>query len=59
MKTYYPTLKEILKKSDRVVRDPCISFDGKKVLFAMSDGGKELDIKFTKWKLMTRRRLHS
>ncbi|MBN1602777.1 MAG: hypothetical protein JW915_14300 [Chitinispirillaceae bacterium] len=39
MKTYYPTLKEILKK-DRVVRDPCISFDGKKVLFAMSDGGK-------------------
>lgn len=40
MKTYYPTLKEILKKTDAVVRDPCISFDGKKVLFAMSGPSK-------------------
>jgi hypothetical protein len=39
MKTYYPELKRILTKTN-VVRDPCISFDGKKVLFAMSGGGK-------------------
>jgi hypothetical protein len=40
MKTYYPRFKEILKKTDAVVRDPCISFDGKKVLFAMSGSSK-------------------
>jgi hypothetical protein len=40
MKTYYPTFKELLAKTNAVVRDPCISFDGKKVLFAMSGKSK-------------------
>ena len=37
MTSYYPAFTELISKTDGVVRDPCISFDGKKVLFAMSD----------------------
>jgi hypothetical protein len=37
---YYSQYEEILSKKDKVVRDPCISLDGKKVCFAMSGGGK-------------------
>jgi hypothetical protein len=40
MKNYYSPFTELLTKTDAVVRDPCISFDGKKVLFAMSGNGK-------------------
>ena len=40
MKNYYSTFKEILTRTDAVIRDPCISFDGKKVLFAISGKGK-------------------
>lgn len=40
MKTYYSTFTELLTKTDCVVRDPCVSFDGKKVLFAMSGKSK-------------------
>lgn len=40
MKNYYSTFTELVTKTDAVVRDPCISFDGKKVLFAMSGNGK-------------------
>ncbi len=40
MENYYSEFKEILTRSDAVVRDPCISFDGKKVLFAISGKGK-------------------
>jgi hypothetical protein len=40
MKTCYPTLKRILTKTKEVLRDPCISFDGKKVLYAQSGSGK-------------------
>ena len=35
---YYSQFKEILTKSDMCVKDPCISLDGKKVVFAMSKG---------------------
>ncbi len=35
---YYSNYKEILKKTDMAVKDPCISLDGKKVCFAMSSG---------------------
>ena len=35
-KNYYSTFTEILKKTNAVVRDPCVSFDGKKVLIAIS-----------------------
>ncbi|MBN1760021.1 MAG: hypothetical protein JW863_16965 [Chitinispirillaceae bacterium] len=37
---YYSQYKEILTKNDACVKDPCISFDGKKVLFAMSGNSK-------------------
>ncbi|MBN1575354.1 MAG: hypothetical protein JW913_02300, partial [Chitinispirillaceae bacterium] len=37
---YYSQYKEILTKNDACVRDPCISLDGKKVVFAMSGNGK-------------------
>ncbi len=37
---YYSQYKEILTKDDACVRDPCISLDGKKVVFAMSGNGK-------------------
>ena len=40
MKNYYSTFTTLLDKTKNVVRDPCISFDGNKVLFAMSGGGK-------------------
>jgi hypothetical protein len=40
MKNYYSVYKELLTRTDAVVRDPCISFDGKKVLFAISGKGK-------------------
>jgi hypothetical protein len=40
MKNYYSTFKDILRRTDAVVRDPCVSFDGKKVLFAISGKGK-------------------
>ncbi len=36
LENYYSQFKEILKKSDACVKDPCISLDGKKVCFAMS-----------------------
>lgn len=35
---YYSQFTEIFKKSDMCVKDPCISLDGKKVVFAMSSG---------------------
>lgn len=35
---YYSQHKEILTKSNMCVKDPCISLDGKKVVFAMSPG---------------------
>ncbi|MBN2040356.1 MAG: hypothetical protein JW864_09960 [Spirochaetes bacterium] len=35
---YYSQYKEILTKDDMCVKDPCISLDGKKVVFAMSKG---------------------
>jgi len=35
---YYSSFKEILSKTDMCVKDPCISLDGKKVVFAMSKG---------------------
>jgi hypothetical protein len=35
---YYSSYKEILTKTDACVRDPCISFDAQKVVFAMSPG---------------------
>jgi hypothetical protein len=37
---YYSSFKEMLTKNDACVRDPCISFDAKKVVFAMSGSGK-------------------
>lgn len=40
MRNYYSAYTELLAKTDAVVRDPCISLDGKKVLFAMSGNGK-------------------
>jgi hypothetical protein len=38
-KNYYPASTDLLAKTDVVIRDPCISFDGKKVLFAISGKG--------------------
>ena len=35
---YYSPYKEILTKNDMCVKDPCVSLDGKKVVFAMSKG---------------------
>jgi YVTN family beta-propeller protein len=35
---YYSQYKEIFTKNDMCVKDPCISLDGKKVVFAMSRG---------------------
>jgi hypothetical protein len=40
LKNYYSTFTEILTKTDAVVRDPCVSFDGKKVLVAISGKSK-------------------
>ena len=37
---YYTQYKEILTKTDGVIRDPCISLDGKKVAFAMSGASR-------------------
>jgi hypothetical protein len=37
---YYSTAKDLLAKTDVLIRDPCISFDGKKVLFAISGKGE-------------------
>ena len=37
---YYSTYKEILTKTNAFIRDPCISLDGKKVVFAMSGDRK-------------------
>lgn len=37
---YYSQYEEFISKGDKVVRDPCISLDGKKVCFAMSGGGR-------------------
>ena len=39
-KTYYPELENVLSEN-KVIRDPCVSFDGKKVLFAMSGSGSK------------------
>lgn len=33
---YYSSFKEILTKTNAAIKDPCISLDGKKVVFAMS-----------------------
>jgi DNA-binding beta-propeller fold protein YncE/cytochrome c peroxidase len=35
---YYSPFKEIYTRNDMCVKDPCISLDGKKVVFAMSRG---------------------
>jgi hypothetical protein len=40
MENYYSPSTELLKRDSACVRDPCISFDGKKVLFAMSGSSK-------------------
>jgi hypothetical protein len=40
MKNYYSPYTEIYSRSDAVVRDPCVSFDGKKALCAISGKGK-------------------
>jgi hypothetical protein len=45
MKNYYSTFTELLTRTDAVIRDPCISFNGKKVLFAMSGKGKVTEYK--------------
>ena len=37
---FYSQYEEILTKNDAHVKDPCISLDGKKVVFAMSGNGK-------------------
>src|SRR5690554_504854 len=37
---YYSQYEEILSKRDACVKDPCISLDGKKVVFAMSGNRK-------------------
>jgi hypothetical protein len=36
MKNYYSKQEYLLKKTDGVPRDPCVSFDGKKIVFAIS-----------------------
>jgi hypothetical protein len=36
MKNYYPTPKVIINDDKGCIRDPCVSFDGKKVVFAWS-----------------------
>jgi hypothetical protein len=38
-KDYYPASTDLLSKLEVILRDPCISFDGKKVLFAISGKG--------------------
>jgi hypothetical protein len=40
MKNYYSPFKEMYTRTDACVRDPCISFNGKKVVFAISGTGK-------------------
>jgi Tol biopolymer transport system component len=40
MKNYYSTHEYLIKNDKAVLRDPCISFDGKKVLYAMSGSNK-------------------
>jgi hypothetical protein len=40
LKNYYSTFTEIYSRTDAVVRDPCVSFDGKKVLIALSGKSK-------------------
>jgi hypothetical protein len=37
---YYSQFKELLTKNDAHVKDPCISLDGRRVVFAMSGDGK-------------------
>lgn len=37
---YYSQYTELLTKNDAHVKDPCISLDGKKVVFAMSGNGR-------------------
>jgi hypothetical protein len=39
MENYYSAAQDLLAKTDVLVRDPCISFDGKKVVFAISGKG--------------------
>jgi hypothetical protein len=42
MTDYYPKPEPLLEDSEGVIKDPCVSFDGKKVVFAWtkdSDGG--------------------
>src|SRR5512133_401393 len=40
MKNYYSTHEYLLKNDKAVLRDPCISFDARKVLYAMSGSSK-------------------
>jgi hypothetical protein len=40
LKNYYSAFTEIYTRTDAVVRDPCVSFDGKKVLVALSGDRK-------------------
>jgi hypothetical protein len=54
LKNYYSTFTEILTKTDAVVRDPCISFDGKKVLFAMSGKSKGTGYKIYEMEIATK-----
>jgi len=40
MKNYYSTHEYLIKNDKAVLRDPCISFDAKKVLYAMSGSSR-------------------
>jgi hypothetical protein len=55
MKTYYSTFTEILTKTDAVVRDPCISFDGKKALIAISGKSKGTGYKIYEMEIATKK----
>jgi hypothetical protein len=48
---YYSTYKEILAKTNACVKDPCISFDGKKVVFSMSGNGRGTGYKIYEMKI--------
>jgi hypothetical protein len=54
-KNFYPTSTELLTKTDGVVRDPCISFDAKKALVAISGNGKGTGYKIWEMEIATKK----
>ncbi|MBN1576818.1 MAG: hypothetical protein JW913_09715 [Chitinispirillaceae bacterium] len=42
MNTYYPTPEVLIEDAKGVIKDPCVSFDGKKVIFAWSQSGSKM-----------------